>query len=860
MNLALHPNHPDAQVEHLPANIDAEQALLGALLYDNAAYERIGDHLRPTHFYDPFHQRLFAAIETDLRKGQLAEPILISERFHADEGFEQLGGVRYLADLVDRAPPAANAAQYARAVYDLAIRRDLIRLSGEIALRARAGGDDELDGRAQVEAAEADLFRMVQTEGAGQGFQTFEHYLTGAVQMAAEAYSRDGGLSGLSTGLLDLDQKLGGLHASDLIIIAARPSMGKAQPLDAGVLLADGRFMAMGSLRMGDQLASVDGEPSTVTGVHPQGEKEIFRVTLSDGRSAEACADHLWRVCYRGWPEPRILKTSEIADMLERSRYRDRLWIDSHSGDFGDRAGLRLDPYVLGALIGDGKLSDRTPVITSIDPEVITEMNRRLAPDMEAGRAWNDITFRVRTIGGGNRVGVQGMVPNRVTAALEAMGLHGCRSEDKFIPPEYLSACRAARLALLRGLLDTDGWVETFGAVRFCTTSPRLARDVVDLVRSLGGRAGVGKRAPFYRKDGECREGLPAFTLNIQGLAGDDLFMIRRKAIRVAPPKRVKRLTIAAVTYGRKAQAQCITVSHPSRLYITDDYVVTHNSALACNIAFDVAKHYVWEPQPDGSRKTVRGGVVAFFSLEMGGEQLAMRLLAEVSGVSSDRLRKGDINPQEFGRIRDAATEIQNAPLHIDATGGLALSKLCTRARRLKRTVGLDLVVVDYLQLIDSGIGGRDNRVQQVSLITSTLKALAKELAIPVIALAQLSRNVESRDDKKPQLSDLRESGSIEQDADVVMFIYREAYYLSRTEPREGTDEHLKWREEMDQVSGLADIIIGKQRHGPIGNIKVSYNEDLTKFGNLVRDAGRYEAHRQRLDFDQPRYAPGVED
>ena len=477
----------DVVIAHAPANIEAEQALLGALLYDNAAFERIGDHLQPRHFFEPFHQRLYAAIESHIRKGQLAEPILLAEQFARDIGFEELGGVRYLADLVDRAPPAANAP-----VYDLALRRDLIRIGGDIASLATQG-DADLSARDQIEQAEQQLFTLAETGGVSSGFVSFADALHGAVTMAAEAHSRDGGLAGLSTGLVDLDGKIGGLHPSDLVILAARPSMGK--------------------------------------------------------------------------------------------------------------------------------------------------------------------------------------------------------------------------------------------------------------------------------------------------------------------------------------------------------------SSLACNIAFDVARNYAWEPQPDGSKKTVRGGVVAFFSLEMAAEQLAMRLLAEASGVSGDRLRKGEIDASEFGRVRDAALEIQEAPLYIDATGGLSMAKLAARARRLKRMVGLDLVIVDYLQLVTIGDTNRnDNRVQEVSAVTQGLKALAKELSIPVIALAQLSRQVENREDKKPQLSDLRESGSIEQDADMVMFIYREAYYLSRLEPREGTEEHFKWQEQMDQVRGQADIIIGKQRHGPIGNVKLSYNEDITKFGNLARDAGRYDA------------------
>ncbi|MBU1378109.1 MAG: replicative DNA helicase [Alphaproteobacteria bacterium] len=490
--LDLRPVSNDIAILHAPSNVEAEQALLGALLYDNAAFERLGDHLQPAHFYEPFHQRLFQAISTNIRKGQLAEPILLAEQFNRDPAFEELGGVRYMADLVDRAPPAANAPDYANAIYDLALRRDLIRIGGEISTTAQQG-DADMDARDQIESAEQQLYQLAETGGVSSGFVNFADALRGAVAMAAEAHSRDGGLAGLSTGLIDMDQKIGGMHPSDLMILAARPSMGK--------------------------------------------------------------------------------------------------------------------------------------------------------------------------------------------------------------------------------------------------------------------------------------------------------------------------------------------------------------TSLACNIAFDVARNYAWEPQPDGSKKTVRGGVVAFFSLEMSAEQLAMRLLAEASGVSGDRLRKGEIDAMEFGRIRDAALEIQEAPLYIDATGGITLAKLVARARRLKRMMGLDLVIVDYLQLITTGAGGPENRVQEVSMITQGLKALAKELSVPVLALSQLSRQVENREDKKPQLSDLRESGSIEQDADMVMFVYREEYYLSRLEPREGTEEHFRWQEQMDQVKGLADLIIGKQRHGPIGTVRLSFNSDTTKFGNLARDSTRYEQH-----------------
>jgi replicative DNA helicase len=478
------PNSMDpSSIPSLPHNLEAEQALLGGLMFDNAVFERLSDRLRGSHFYEPFHQRLYDAIEDHVRQGLLAEPTILMERFKLDPAFQEFGGLRYLADLVDRAPPGANAPDYARVVYDLALRRDLIRIGGEIIKDAPQPETAAID---QIESAEQQLYTLAETGKPSSGFVSFSTALSGAVQMAAEAYQRDGKLAGLATNLDDLDQKLGGLHPSDLLILAGRPSMGK--------------------------------------------------------------------------------------------------------------------------------------------------------------------------------------------------------------------------------------------------------------------------------------------------------------------------------------------------------------TALATNIAFNVARNYRWEPTPEG-RKTVNGGVVAFYSLEMSAEQLAMRILADASGVSSDKLRKGEIDAADFGKIRDAAVEIGESPLFIDATGGLSMSKLAARARRLKRMEqGLDLIVVDYLQLITTGeSNSQKNRVQEVSEITGALKALAKELSVPILALSQLSRQVEQREDKRPQLSDLRESGSIEQDADCVMFVYRESYYLGRAEPREGSEEHLKWQEDMDRLKHQAEVVIGKQRHGPIGIVKLSFDADTTKFGNLAQ-------------------------
>jgi replicative DNA helicase len=275
----------------------------------------------------------------------------------------------------------------------------------------------------------------------------------------------------------------------------------------------------------------------------------------------------------------------------------------------------------------------------------------------------------------------------------------------------------------------------------------------------------------------------------------------------------------------------------PSDLIVLAGRPGMGKTSLATNIAYNIAKAYQAEVQPDGTMKAINGGVVGFFSCEMSAEQLATRIIAERTGISSSLIRRGGITEADFEKIRDYSIELQSLPFYVDETGGLSISQLTARARRLKRQKGLDLIVIDYIQLLQgSGRRGNDNRVQEVTEITTNLKALAKELNVPVVALSQLSRQVENRDDKRPQLSDLRESGSIEQDADVVMFVYREEYYLANKEPRAGTPEYEKWQLDMDLAHGKAEVIIGKQRHGPTGTVDLHFEASVTRFGDLAHD------------------------
>ncbi|WP_316861254.1 replicative DNA helicase [uncultured Cohaesibacter sp.] len=469
-----------------PHNLEVEQQLLGAILVNNQTFDRIEAFLKPNHFFDPNLRDIFEKISALIRKGKVASPVTLKTFFPADHMIADMPVDLYLVRLASQATSIINAEDFGLLIMDLATRRNLIEIGTDL---VNVAYDAPIDNppRTQIEDAEKRLFELAEKGGESGGFQSFASAATEAIEMAEAAYKRDGQLSGISTGLRDLDQKMGGLQHSDLIILAARPAMGK--------------------------------------------------------------------------------------------------------------------------------------------------------------------------------------------------------------------------------------------------------------------------------------------------------------------------------------------------------------TSLVTNIAYNIASAYRAEEQPDGTMKTVNGGVVGFFSLEMSAEQLATRVIAEQAMVSSEKIRRGKVDQEEFARIAQTAQAMQITPLHIDPTGGISIAQLAARARRLKRLKGLDLLIVDYLQLLSgSASKASQGRVQEITEITTNLKALAKELNVPIIALSQLSRQVEARDDKRPQLADLRESGSIEQDADVVMFIYREEYYLERAQPKEGTEEHFAWQAEMERAMGKAEVIIAKQRHGPTGIVPLAFQGEFTRFSDLARD------------------------
>ncbi|GAB1363249.1 replicative DNA helicase [Rhodobacter sp.] len=440
------------------------------------------------------------------------------------------------------------------------------------------------------------------------------------------------------------------------------------------------------------------------------------------------------------------------------------------------------------------------------------------------------------------------------------------RSEHFFDPVHArifeIASARIQKNALaspvtLKAFMEEDAGLKELGGPAYlvrlagAAISAFAARDYAQMIYDLAVRReliqlgrDIADKAQKVEVDSEPREQITEaeqrlYKLGEQGVAerGFQSFLKAvTDAVNVANAAYQRGGGLAGISTGLVDLDKKLGGLHESDLLILAGRPSMGKTSLATNIAFNIAKSYRRGRKPDGSEGAVEGGCVGFFSLEMSAEQLAARVLSEASEVPSEQIRRGDMSEGEFRRFVDAAKDLETCPLYIDDTPALPISQVAARARRLKRTHGLDVLMIDYLQLLKGSSKNGDNRVQEVSEITQGLKAIAKELNIPVIALSQLSRAVESREDKRPQLSDLRESGSIEQDADVVMFVFREEYYKEREKPADHElDKMAAWQQVMEQCHGKAEVIIGKQRHGPIGTVELSFEGRFTRFGNLAK-------------------------
>lgn len=603
---------------------------------------------------------------------------------------------------------------------------------------------------------------------------------------------RDGIVSPWET----LNEYIYGFQPGKLVIIGARPAVGKAQPVTSAIKMSDGGWKKMGEIEVGDKLASVDGEESVVTGVFPQGEREVFRVKFSDGRSVECCEDHLWEVHYRQWEKPRILKTSEIEKLLTKKRYSgNRISISRISGEFGEEYPFVISPWLMGYLIGNGRLSGGLGVSTASTEAVeriMKEVSLIKCSIVKSGK----YDYRIRS--------EVSHKDNVVLREIRKMGLSGLRSYEKFIPEEYLNAKKPERIELLKGLMDSDGTSAKNGALQYSTSSQKLAHNVQYLVRSLGGICRISvRKEPRYTYRGEVRKGRPNYILSVIMDDPSACFSLSHKADR-AFRKGVGRPRLSFTSIertGRSEAMQCISVSHPRHLYVTNDFTVTHNTASLCQIAYEAAS---------------RGYNVLLYSHEMWSIDMWTRIFCQQIGIRGDDFVHSSLTDEEKNQVREFVQYSAPRTLRISDSGGKTPLSLRAELARFKAKHGdPHMVIVDYLQRMKCP-NKSGNRFQEVSEISRSLKDMSMEFNTRMIVAAQVSRVAENRPggDNRPQMSDLRESGDIEADADLILFPHRPSLYWKKVGQPPPPDE----------------LIVAKNRQGRTGIIQMEYQGSHYRF------------------------------
>lgn len=686
-----------------PVNIEAEQALLGALLSNNDHFMKV-TFLSENHFSNPVHQRIYAAFLEMRSDGEVVTPVTLMRRFQADGDLQDIGGSVYLAKLAAASLGMVGlVSQYAKEVRAQYLLRELQR-------DCATALDDVVNSPKTAEEIAGQLAKSLEQIVSAKTAEQVRDDLAITVEILEDMKTQP---DTISTGMKKLDEAMGGgLHAGKLYGFAARKKVGKAQPLDAKVLTLSG-WKRMGDIRLDDELASPDGLPSKVTGLFPQGSKEIWRVTFSDGRSVECCPDHLWEVeGYRG-KGVEVIDTRELA---RRSKLSLPTYIPWFHGDFGGGE-LPIDPYLLGALLGDGGLSQNRVAFSTADEEML----RFIAPTLPSGLKIKHISrydygFRVPH-GGGNGNGPI----NPLLNDLRDLGLSGKRSEKKFIPALYLNATTAARWELLRGLMDTDGYVTKTGSICFDTSSPKLARDVRQLVRSLGGSAKVKKKRTTH---------LFTYKVKIRHAFPSECFKLSRKKLRAIDKRKHQcRLSVKNVKFSRMAEAQCISTSHPRRLYITDEFTVTHNTVLASTISFNLNLQNVKH---------------LFICGEMGPKEIHQRNLSRALSVKPYSFRGDYRHNYDFQkRIMDVARTSNRAILYQNAPGLTFddLRRYCTAAIYQHKVKG---IILDYLQLV-GGKPKNKSTAEHLDDVAQWLATFCKQHGIWIITMAQINQEGNTR-------------------------------------------------------------------------------------------------------------------
>jgi replicative DNA helicase len=761
--------------------------------------------LKAVDFYRPAHGVIFDAVLDLYGRGEPADAITVAAALADSGDLGRVGGAPYLHTLISSVPTAANAAYYARIVSERAILRRLIEAGTRIVqlgYGSVSGAGRDVDDL--VDLAQQAVYDVTERR-VSEDFAVLSDLLQPTLDEIEAVGAQGGVMTGVPTGFTDLDRLLNGLHPGQLIIVAGRPGLGKALALDTALPTADG-WTTMGEVKVGDQLIGADGQPTTVVATSEiMLDRPCYEVEFSDDSVIVADAEHLWvtwdgrtRKTYDSyrhgktggppypenwatWSSAAESKDQETvtvapvttAEMAATLRYRRQ---PNHAIPVAApvryaAADLPIDPYVLGYLLGDGDTAGGGSV--ACDPRdrewLIKEFDR--------------LGYRAAGVPDPGHFRVKG-----VRKPWRSMGL----AAGTFIPAQYLYSSIEQRTALVQGLLDSDGAIDGHGAYRFANTNRALVDGFRQLVTSLG-----------------CVSQLR----HLLGTQSWEVIVPTSRCLARLPRK----LTRARSSWGREqvsryvtdvrqtdsVPVRCVTVDNDDHLYLAGRSMIpTHNSTAAMDFA---------------RATSVRGNLSsAIFSLEMSKVEIVMRLLSAEARVPLHVLRSGQLSDDDWTKLARRMGEISEAPLFVDDTPNMNLMEIRAKARRLKQRHDLKLIIVDYLQLMTSP-KRVESRQQEVAELSRGLKLLAKEVECPVVAVSQLNRGPEQRTDKRPQLSDLRESGSIEQDADVVILLHRDDYY-DRESPR----------------AGEADFIVAKHRNGPTDTITVAAQLHLSRFVDMA--------------------------
>ena len=753
-----------------PQDVVAEQCVLGAMLLSKDAIADVVEVLKPADFYRPAHQTVYDSILDLYGRGEPADPVTIAAELTRDGSLAKVGGAPYLHTLIASVPTAANAAYYAEIVRERAILRRLVEAGTKIVqlgYGAASGMGGEVDD--VVDRAQQAVYEVTERR-TSEDYIRLEDVLQQAFDEIEAMGSRGTELYGVPTGFRELDELTNGLHPGQLIVVAGRPAMGKALALDTPLVTPTG-WTTMGQVRVGDQLIGADGRPTTVvaaTGVMQH--RPCYRVSFSDGSDIVADAQHQWLTDWRG--VGRAVRTTEQIAQSTGGPTGVPLHAVANTAPLvlPDDADVPVPPYLLGVWLGDGMRAGAD--LTCADPE----MGMFVHAELEAC----------------------GLSSRDVRGAFAGLGLGASRR----VPDSCLRASAGRRRLLLAGLLDAAATITPDGDVLYTTDDAGFAGAVEELAHGLGMHCTVRRSV-----DDDGAPGTYAVTI----VTDDELFRIERKrlALKERRAKSGSRADVRYITDVRRIPSvpvRCVQVDNADHLYLAGRSMIpTHNST----IGLDFLRAASIKAQMTS----------AMFSLEMGRSEITMRLLSAEAQILLSRLRTGQMTDPDWNRLARRMGEIAQAPMFIDDSANMSMMEIRAKCRRLKQRHDLKLVVVDYLQLMTSP-RRVENRQQEVAEMSRSLKLLAKELEIPVVAISQLNRGAEQRQDKRPQMSDLRESGAIEQDADMVILLHREDAY-EKESPR----------------AGEADLIVAKHRNGPTKDVVVSSQLHYSRFVDMQQSS-----------------------